>query len=101
MSAAVQRYAVHLETLVRFAAQQASGQPTGAHAAFKPYGVDSVTVRLVEAPGKVPLLGFRVWFKGVGHIPAVDVKWDACFNWCRICVLIPYTLHTSSRLLCL
>ena len=33
--------------------QQADGRPTGAHAAFKPYGVDAATLRLVVAEGRV------------------------------------------------
>jgi len=35
-----------------FAAQQAAGLPTAPHAAFKPYGVDAVTIALpTPAPG--------------------------------------------------
>ena len=33
--------------------QQADGRPSGAHAAFKPYGVDAATLRLVVAKGYV------------------------------------------------
>lgn len=55
LPAVVQTYAAQLETLARFAAQQAAGRPTGPHAAFKPYGVDAVTMRLVTAHGKVCL----------------------------------------------
>ena len=53
LPAPVRSYAMQLETLARFAAQQAAGRPTGPHAAFKPAGVDAVTLRLVMAHGKV------------------------------------------------
>lgn len=49
---ALDRYMRKLLCLSAFIWQQAMGQPTGVHAAFKQYGIEAVTLRFAQA-GKV------------------------------------------------
>ena len=49
----VLRHCRALWTAAVFAAQQAIGLPTAPHAAFKPYGIDAVTMQLPAPPPQV------------------------------------------------
>ncbi len=54
--------------------QQADGRPSGAHAAFKPYGVDAATLRLVVAEGRV-----SSWTRPTfAYLGLAAVPWPCC-----------------------